>query len=262
MRQVVERTIFGFAYPFALLIKLLSLLGRTARESFASRRRGRNAVSGEVIKQIYFTGVQALWIVSAIAAVVGVATGLQIAVILQTIGNPALVNQIFFNLIIRELAPLAAAIIVVGRSGSAVTVELATLTVSRELETYRAMGVNIFHFILFPRMVGITVATIVLSAWFAAVAILSGGFLVSLQSDLPLTTFLARVTGEGQYVDMYIFFAKGVVNGLSIALISCYMGLRVRGSLTEIPRAASSAMIVCGFSTLLLSGLISLLAYV
>lgn len=262
MKQAAEKLIFGFAYPFAVTVKLLALLGRTARETFVHRRVGRNAVGGEVIKQIYFTGVQALWIVALLAVGIGLATGLQISMILKAIGNPAMVNQIFFNLIIRELAPLAAAMIVVGRTGCAVTIELATLRVNREIDTFRAMGINVYRFILYPRIVGITLSVIVLSAWFAVVAILTGAFLVSLQSGLPLTTFLSRVTAEGQYTDMYVFFAKGVVNGLAIALISCYMGLRVKNSLTEIPRAASSSMIASAVATLLLSVIITVLAYV
>lgn len=249
-------------YPFAITVSLTLFFFKILREAYVNRNKGRNLVFGEVVKQTYFTGVQALGLVTALAAIVGVGVGIEISAILAAIGNPAMINKIFYDLVIREIAPLATAMIIVGRSGAAVATELATITVNKEIETYKSLGINIHHFLLYPRLFGITLSTIALSSYFAAVAIMMGAFLVYIQSGVPFTTYIARVTEEGRYSDVIVFFIKSALNGISIAIISCWMGLKVKPSPTEIPRAASGAVILCGVSIIVISGLVTFLAYV
>jgi phospholipid/cholesterol/gamma-HCH transport system permease protein len=261
MGRNIRKSVLFLIYPFALTVKLAILFVKIIQTAYANRKIGKNIVFGEVIKQTYFTGVQAIWIVTILSVIIGIVAGLEISVLLAKIGNPALINKIFFDLVIRELAPLATAMIIVGRTGTAVAVELAILVVNKELETYRTLGINVNHFLLYPRIFGITISTIALSSYFAAVSIVTGAFLVYIQSGVPFSVYLARIAIEGQYMDIIIFFIKSVLNGVVISIISCYIGLRVRPSLTEIPRAASSAVIYCGFAIIILSGIITFLTY-
>jgi phospholipid/cholesterol/gamma-HCH transport system permease protein len=225
------------------------------------RSRGKSLVFEEVIKQVYFTGVQAFWLISMFAAILGFGAGFQISFLLSSVGNPELIDKIFFKTVILEIAPIATAIIVLGRSGSAVAAELATLVYNEEINTYRSMGINIFRFLVYPRLLGITFATLVLSVYFAVITLAAEALLIYLQAGVPLQVYLGRIQEELGLSLLIAFIIKNAGNGILITLICCIKGFDIKPSLTEIPRAVSRAMVHSLFAVIIFSGVTSFFVY-
>jgi phospholipid/cholesterol/gamma-HCH transport system permease protein len=228
------------------------------KELLAERKKGFSLVFEITLRQIYFTGVQALKVVTVIALALGTVVIVQIGTQLSFIGGGIeFIVPILVLVLFRELGPLLTAIIVVGRSGTAIATELGNLVIAHELEAIQVMGINPVYFIVTPRIVGVSIAVSCLTAIFITVGLL-GGFWVS-KLILPITfqAFLRELEIALSAGDLLLAFLKSLIFGLLIALTCTYYGLTVRYSSIEVPQAATrgvvSAMLFCFATNALLT---------
>jgi len=247
--------------PLTILAGIIRLLLTTLHETWMNRSKGAGLVIEEIVKQVYFTAVQPFWIVTIAAAIIGLGFGLEISMLLSSIGNPAIINKLFFDLSLGEISPLVTALVVAGRSGSAVAAEMSTLVCNEEINSYKSMGISVEHLLVFPRLIGITFAVLLLSIYFVAVTVVAGAILVYLQGGVPFTIYLSRIFEEGSHGRLSLFVLKNLVNGIVITLICVYSGININPSLTEVPRAVSRAMIRTFFALLATSALFAIIAY-
>ena len=237
---------------------LSTLLYLAFKELVAERKKGFPLVFEITLRQIYFTGVQALKVVAVIALALGTVVIVQIGTQLSFMGGGIeFIVPILVLVLFRELGPLLTAIIVVGRSGTAIATELGNLVIAHELEAIQVMGINPVYFIVTPRIVGVSIAVICLTGIFITVGLL-GGFWVS-KLILPITfqAFLRELEIALSAGDLLLAFLKSLIFGLLIALTCTYYGLTVRYSSIEVPQAATrgvvSAMLFCFATNALLT---------
>lgn len=256
------RYVSPIIYPFGFMTLMVRVLLKTFRENWKGRALGKNLVFEEIIKQLYFTAGQAFWLITIFALATGLGVGMQISILLSSVGAPRLVDQIFYKIAIMELSPLVTAILILGRSGTAVTTELSTLIYNEEINSYKSMGINIYRFLVFPRLIGITFATLVLSIYFSAITTMSGAILVYLKANVPITTYLGNITSFSTIKDIAIFLVKNAGNGIIITTICCIIGMSIKPSLTEIPRAVSKAMVHSLFGLLAFGATMAVINYI
>jgi phospholipid/cholesterol/gamma-HCH transport system permease protein len=129
--------------------------------------------------------------------------------------------------VIRELGPVLAAVLIAGRSGSAITAQLGAMRVTEELDAMTVMGIPHTTRLVLPKMVALAISLPLIVLWTDAVAILGGMIAAQAELGLPLRFFLSRLPDA---VDRQ-FMARtrqSVVFGMLIALIACHFGLRMR----------------------------------
>ncbi|MEZ5963879.1 MAG: ABC transporter permease [Planctomycetota bacterium] len=195
-------------------------------------------------RQVYFTGVLALGLASAVAMLVGFAVVLQARIWLTELGQSAFVGPILVKVIVRELAPLLVGVIVIMRSGSAIATELGNMMVRGEVHTLQGLGIDPLRYLVLPRIAGMVVAFVCLNILFTVTAFATGYFaslLTSLQAADPLD-FTADVLASLRAVDVASPFAKSVLAPLAIGSICSHIGLACRGAPTEVPKAATHAL--------------------
>jgi len=245
--------------PFTVPIRMVPFTMKTFWRVWKNKNVGRDLVLIEITKQVYFTGVQAFWIVSLLSIAIGLLAGLQISLLVEKIGNPSLINKIFFRTIIVELAPLITAVIIIARSGTAVSVELSTLVYNKEIEVYDSLGIDKYYFLIYPRILGMALSTVALSGFFVVMSVLAGAYMVNAIADVPFNIYLKRLAAEGSFIDVFMLFAKSVLNGLVIAMISCYIGLKSKPTLMQIPRVATAAVLYSIFAVLIITAGVDIL---
>jgi phospholipid/cholesterol/gamma-HCH transport system permease protein len=228
------------------------------REIVTERKKGFSLVFEITLRQVYFTGVQALRVVAVISLALGTVIIVQIGTQLSFLGGGIeFIVPILVLILFRELGPLLTAIIVIGRSGTAIATELGNIVIAHELEAIEVMGINPVYFIVTPRIIGVTVAVICLTIIFVTVGLL-GGFWVS-KLILPITfdAFLRELEVALSAADLLAGFLKSLIFGVLIALTCTYYGLTVRYSSIEVPQAATrgvvSAMMFCFATNALLT---------
>ena len=135
-----------------------------------SRRRGlfNRASYHAVIAQMIFTGIDALPAVTLLGLAVGAGITAQLIMLIQVVGSEADVLTVLTKVVALELAPLLTAIIVIGRTGSAIAVDLGNMKLHREVEGLALLGIDVQDFFISPRLVGVGLSQLILAVYSSA----------------------------------------------------------------------------------------------
>ena len=136
--------------------------------------RGQPFKVSEVFHQIVLIGVRALPMASLTTFSIGLTLAMQAAGQLKRMGAEAFVPDLVILSLLRELGPLLTGVIVIGRSGSAVTAELGTMKVSEEIEALQVMAINPIRFLIVPRFLAMLVMLPVLTIFGNYVGMVGG----------------------------------------------------------------------------------------
>lgn len=214
-------------------------------------------------RQVLFTGLEATSFVSLIALIVGVLVVVQAQYWLVRLGQAALIGPILTAVVVREVGPLLTNFVVIARSGTAISTELANMKVHGEIRTLDAMGVDPFIYLVIPRVLGVAASTFCLTVVFLAVTFI-GGFLclwaIEL-GDVDLGLFFGNIFGAIGIRDVFSLLAKSILPGMMTGAICCDEGLAVGAAATEVPIAATRGVIRSVAALFVTSLLISLMAY-
>ncbi|MBE9609385.1 ABC transporter permease [Chitinilyticum piscinae] len=195
------------------------------------------AVRRVLFKQIYFTANEAYLLIALIGFALGAIVVTLLHVQYGQSRDTAL--RLLGSLTFAELAPLLAALVMIARSSSAVASELANMRMHGEFRALRLMNIDIATYLLLPRLLGMALACMLLSACMALSA-LTAGLLVAAGSHVSyqLVT-LERVLS---WQPVLLLPAKSFSFGLVAAFLACRSGLSVAALPTEVPRATSMAV--------------------
>jgi phospholipid/cholesterol/gamma-HCH transport system permease protein len=241
-----------------VFLNLSTLLYLVFKELTAERKKGFPLVFEITLRQIYFTGVEALKVVILISLALGTVIIVQAGTQLAFLGGGIdFIVPILVLVMFREVGPLLTAIIVLGRSGTAIATELGNMVIAQEIEAIQAMGINPVYFIVTPRIIGVTIAVFCLTTVFIAVGLLGGFWVSKLILPITFSAFLQALQNSLKANDLLLGFLKSLIFGLLIALTCTYHGLTVRFSSIEVPQAATrgvvSAMLFCFATNALLT---------
>jgi phospholipid/cholesterol/gamma-HCH transport system permease protein len=159
----------------------------------------------------------------------------------------------------RELAPLMTAIIVAGRSGAAFSAELGTMRVSEEIDALRTLGLDPYHFLVFPRVVSLVIVLPLLTILADVVGIAGGLLVASVALDLPYNAYLLEIQKSVDAWDVFSGVLKTAFFGLAIALIACARGLSTGGGAEGVGRATTSAVVTSIFAIVVLDAIFTML---
>ena len=220
-------------------------------------------VRNVLARQILFTGFEAVSFVSVIALMVGISVVVQTQVWLTAVGQSALLGPVLVMVVVREVGPLLANFVVIGRSGTAIATELANMNVNGEVRVLDALGLDPFTYLVVPRVIGVAVSIFCLTIVFIVVSFFSGfmfGVLMGSAGGDPVM-FTNSVLKSVSPADVFNLLAKTLVPGLLTGAICCVEGLSVSTAITEVPQAATRAVVRSITSLFVTSALVSLLTY-
>jgi phospholipid/cholesterol/gamma-HCH transport system permease protein len=249
LERLGRRTLHTAVYSAGTWRLLRSSMGRVADLRIPSVRM-------VLYRQIYFTGVEALGTVALIAALLGIVIITEVASLIGS--NAELTGKILVWTVVRELGPLLTATLIVARSCTAVASELGSMKLNGEVSHLITMGIDPYGYLLVPRILGMTIAVVLLTVYFQLCSI-AGGLVFSSQLFLHIE-FLRHLQGifaELRVFDIAISLLKSLVFGILLSAGSCYHGFRVKASLTEIPQVTAVAVIQSLFLMFVIDGLIT-----
>jgi phospholipid/cholesterol/gamma-HCH transport system permease protein len=239
VQKVGKSTLGAYEQTFGLAETLIGALASQFEPGIAAR----SVASRLAVRQMFFTGFEALPLVSVIAFFVGATIVIQMQTVTAQLPGE-MIGRIIVAVVLRELAPLTTAIIVAGRSGTAIATELGNMKANAEILALTSLGIDPLRFVVWPRMMGAIVGVMVLTVYFGIIAIISGyttGVVMGASSFAALQAGFSEALVRG---DILLFFVKGGGLGLLVGWLSCHYGLEVRVSPTEVPQKASKAVIM------------------
>lgn len=229
--------------PIEYTLEVFLMIYLSIRAAFFDQAQGLRTVFSVVSAQIYFTGFQALPLISVLALACGSIVILQASSNLSMLGGSAMVGDLMVAIVVRELAPLLTALIVIARSGTAVASEIGNMRVNREIEALEAMGIHPLSYVVFPRLMGGVISVICLAVCFVLVACFGGYMVASLLDSLPFSFYLDLLARSFAGADVALFVLKNAFGGLIIFMICCYQGLLVESGPHEVPQVTTKAVV-------------------
>jgi phospholipid/cholesterol/gamma-HCH transport system permease protein len=215
---------------------------------------------GATSTQAIRIGVDALPIVSLIAFLLGLIMAFQAAFQLRQFGANIFVANLVGISVVRELGPLMTAIVVAGRSGSAIAAELGTMVVGEEIDALRTMGINEIRFLVVPRVYAITITQPSLTLYANAVGVF-GGFLIGvLYLDLSAAAYIQQTISALTLGDLAQGLSKSGVFAWVIVLIGCHCGLRITGGAEGVGRATTTSVVASIFSIIAVDSIFTTLS--
>ncbi len=163
-------------------------------------------------QQLYVVGVQSFIIIFVSAGFIGMVLGLQGYTLLVDYGSEQAVGQMVALTLVRELAPVVAALLFAGRAGSALTAELGLMKATEQLASLEMFGVDPLHRIVAPRFIAGLISLPILVIIFNLVGVY-GGHLVAVEW---LGVHSGAYWGNMQAA---VDFSDDVMNGLIKALV-------------------------------------------
>lgn len=215
--------------------------------SFVAPLLGRGFQFLPMVRQIVKGGVNALPVVLVLAFLIGLIMAMQSSVQLREFGAEGFVPALLAVTIVRELGPFLTGVIVAARTGSAISAELGTMTVTEEVDALKTMGLNPLAFLVAPRMIALTIIVPCLTILFD-IAGLAGGYCIGgTRAAIPLGSYLQDILEALDLADVTAGLVKSVFFGIGIGLISCFMGFRVQRGAEGVGRATTGSVVASIF---------------
>ena len=237
------------------------LLSESVHHSTWGWRRPRTLLRGETATQMIRLGSTALPIVLLLSILIGFTLALQSGLQLQKYGAAIFLADGIGISMITEIGPLMTAVILAGRSGSAITAELATMTVQEEVSALRAMSANPIQFLVLPRFWALTLTQPLLTVASALSGVASGLVVALLFFNVTPQAFLAELHDAVALKYVGQMLVKSVVFSWLIVFIASVKGMRVRGGADAVGRAVTACVVACIFAIVLADALFSFIFY-
>ena len=206
---------------------------RVARSVMQPRVRQEITRSGSALMPLFIFVALALGFV-----VVG-----QTVSALASYGQTSYLGSTMVIVIVRELGPLLTAMLVLARVGTANVIELGTARALGEVEALEAMGIDPVHYLIVPRVIGMSLGVFSLTIYLI-IGALASGYLFAFLQDVPLTPgdYLKEIAGALGWLDFALLALKTVTFGFFIAIVTCYHGLAQPLRLEDVSRVAVRAV--------------------
>lgn len=196
------------------------------------------------------SGLKLLPMILFISLALGLVVIGQTVSLLQRAGATQFLGTAMIAVVVRELAPLLTAFIVLSRTGTANVIELGTARALGEVEALEALGIDPIHYLVVPRVIGMALGIFSLTIYLI-IGALGSGYLWAFLQDVPLRPgdYLAQLAGALTVLDFITLALKTLFFGAIIAVVTCYHGLAQPLRLEEVSnatvRAVAQSMVLC-----------------
>lgn len=221
----------------------LTLMGQLALDLVRLLRAPQRAPWRDISGHLYNTGATALPITALVGLLIGVVLAYLMSNQLRNFGAESFIVNILGLSLIRELGPVLAAVLIAGRSGSAMTAQIGVMRVTEELDAMRVMGISHGFRLVMPRVIALAIAMPLIALWTSAAALVGGMLAAEAALDISPAFFVQQLPRAVPFSNIVLAMSKSVVFGMLIALIACYHGLRVQPNTESLGRGTTASVV-------------------
>ena len=211
----------------------------------------------EVFRQMVRIGVQAVPMTMLTSFSIGLTLAMDGAHELARMGATSFVPDLVAMSLLRELGPLLVGVVVIGRSGSAITAELGTMKVSEEIEALEVMAINPIRFLVVPRFLAMLVMLPVLVVFGNYIGFVGGWSICYFSLDMDTAAYINRLVDSAGPMDLYSGVIKSFVFAWLIGTISAQAGLEVTGGAEGVGKSTTSSVVVSIISMLVANAILT-----
>ncbi|HSV59614.1 MAG TPA: ABC transporter permease [Variovorax sp.] len=239
--------------------RFVTLIGQFVLDLGTLLKAPHRAPWRDISGHLYSTGATALPITALVGLLIGVVLAYLTSQQLRQYGGETFIVNILGLSLIRELGPVLAAVLIAGRSGSAMTAQIGVMRVTEELDAMRVMGIPHGFRLVMPRVVALAIAMPLISLWTAAAAMLGGMIAADLTLGVSPAYFMQTLPRAVPLANIWLALSKSAVFGVLIALIACYHGMRVLPNTESLGRRTTSSVVISITIVILVDALFAVL---
>jgi phospholipid/cholesterol/gamma-HCH transport system permease protein len=263
--KFINKLGLDFTRRMSYLGGITSLFAFSILEAFNRKKEGRRLIRQIITKQVFFTGWQALGTISVIALVVGLIIIVLLGFSTKATGLLSVekMGDLLVTIIVREIGPLLTAIILLGRSGTAVATEIGNMMASDEFDALESLGVDPLRYIVYPRLIGIILSLSCLVIYFDIVGLM-GGYLAATLTGMtvPFSSYFNSLFASLSVTDLMVVLFKCFTMGGAMAVISVMEGFKVGRQARMVPVAATRTVVNSLIALFLVDGIITAFSYI
>ena len=226
--------------------------------AFSIWRPHRNVINRAVysvfLDQLILTGIKAVAIISFLAMFVGIVIASQLVFIMSSITGADDLITLLARLILSEMGPLVTGFVMIGRSCSAIVVDLGNKKIRGEITALEYLGIGVDDYFVVPRILSMLISQMVLALCFSAVMLFFGMLFSALIYDLSAQNSIQALLKLVSVSSLFSCMMKNFLFGLSIGTVACFHGLSVKDSPTQVSRQMQKAIATSMVFLLLIDG--------
>jgi phospholipid/cholesterol/gamma-HCH transport system permease protein len=203
-----------------------------------------------VLSQMAAIGVGSTFIVSTTGFFTGMVFALQVTYAMAQFGAEGYVGGSVALALARELAPVLTALMVIGRSGSAIATELGTMRVTEQIDAMETMAVNPVQYLAVPRLLAALAMFPALTMLFNSLGYLGGYLMGIFVSDIPPGPFIEHTRTMVETQDVVHGLFKSIIFGGVVAVITCYRGYAATGGAKGVGEGTTRAVVMSSIAIL------------
>jgi phospholipid/cholesterol/gamma-HCH transport system permease protein len=217
-----------------LLRDLLIFLGQVTTSMLYSLLHPQRLRFTSIVVHIERFGVNALPIVCLMSAALGLVLAYQGEEQLRRFGAEIYTINLVSISIVREVGILITAILVAGRTGSAITAQLGIMKINQEIDALNTLGLNPMEVLIIPRVLALTFVMPLLAFVSDIAGLAGGGLMVMISLDVSPQLYIHRIGEAITLWGFWIGIIKAPLFGAIIGIVSCFQGMRVKGTAESI----------------------------
>jgi len=243
---------------WADLAAAMFILGSTIRGAQMKRNRHGGVSIAAIVNQIDHMGFRAVPIILLMSFLIGAIIAQQGAFQLRYFGAEVFVVDLVGILQLREIGVLLTAIMIAGRSGSAITAEIGSMKMREEVDALKVIGLNPIGVLVFPRLIalGISLPLLAILANFAALA--GAAVVAELYSGITFSVFLTRLQQAIDITTIAAGMIKAPFMALIIGVVAAVEGIKTGGSAESLGRRVTASVVKSIFVVILIDGLFAM----
>jgi phospholipid/cholesterol/gamma-HCH transport system permease protein len=195
-------------------------------------------------EQLVSIGNSSLPIVVVTATFSGMVASVQSAYQITGFVPLYVVGSVVGESMILELGPVVTALVLAGRVGATIAAELGSMKVTEQIDALESLAINPISYLVIPRVLAGIVMLPVLTVFADFVGILGGWLIAMLTLDISTTEFFKGFRMFFVPWDLFYGIIKAFFFGLTITLVSCYMGFNTHGGAEGVGKATTHAVVV------------------
>ena len=193
--------------------------------------------------QLYQFGATAMPITALVGLLIGIVLAYLTSQQLRNYGAETFIVNILGLSLVRELGPVLAAVLIAGRSGSAITAQIGVMRVNEELDAMQVMGISHGFRLVLPRALALALAMPLVALWTTLAALAGGMLAADLTMGITPAYFAQALPAAVESVNLWLAMGKSMVFGVLIALIGCHWGLRVEPNTQSLGQGTTASVV-------------------
>ena len=236
----------------------MHILGATIRGSQMKSGRGNGIGYAAIVNQIDRMGVGAIPVVLLMSTIIGAIIAQQGAFQLRYFGAEIFVVDLVGILVLREIGVLLTAIMIAGRSGSAITAEIGSMKMREETDALTVIGLNPVGVLVFPRLVALVIILPMLTIIADLAALAGAGFIAWTYSGIPPEAFMSRLRDAIVTSTYLAGLIKAPFMAMIIGIMASVEGMKVKGSAESLGRRVTSSVVKSIFVVIVVDGMFAI----